>query len=67
MRKWTEEVSDKDRFFNFIKQKFDYYDIPYNEASVGDVNRKYWIIGSLFGVVIMLLILSLFVYMKTEG
>jgi len=53
MRKRKEESFGlKDRRFEFIKRKFDHYDIPLKEPAFRYLNAKYWVIGTLFMLVI---------------
>ncbi len=60
MRKWKEESSGlKDKKFEFIKRKFDYYNIPLKEPTFRYLNIKYWIIGTLFILVIISIIFVL--------
>ncbi|MFC1621267.1 hypothetical protein ACFL2G_03075 [Candidatus Omnitrophota bacterium] len=60
MRKWQEESFGlKDKKFDFIKRKFDYYDIPLKEPTFRYLNIKYWAIGALFTLVIISIIFTL--------
>ena len=60
MRKWKEESFGlKDKEFEFIKRKFDYYNIPLKEPTFRYINTKYWIIGMLFTLVIISIIFVL--------
>ena len=60
MRKWKEEsLGLKDNGFEFIKRKFDFYNIPLKEPTFRYLNIKYWIIGTLFILVVLLIIFVL--------
>ena len=60
MRKWKEESFGlKDKRFEFIKRKFDYYDIPLKEPTFRYLNTKYWAIGTLFILVVTSIIFVL--------
>jgi len=60
MRKWKEESFGlKDKEFEFIKRKFDYYNIPFKEPTFRYLNTKYWAIGALFVLVIISIIFVL--------
>jgi len=60
MRKWKEEsLGLKDKEFEFIKMKFDYYDIPLKEPTFRYINAKYWVIGTLFILVVIAIIFLL--------
>jgi len=60
MRKWKEESFGlKDKEFEFIKRKFDYYDIPLKESTFRYLNTKYWAIGTLFILVVISIIFVL--------
>ncbi|MFC1624165.1 hypothetical protein ACFL28_02440 [Candidatus Omnitrophota bacterium] len=60
IRKWKEESFGlKDKKFEFIKRKFDYYNIPLKESTFRYLNTKYWVIGTLFALVIILIIFAL--------
>jgi len=60
MRKWKEESSGlKDKKFEFIKRKFDYYNIPLKEPAFRYLNTKYWVIGTLFTLVVISIIFAL--------
>ena len=60
MRKWKEESSGlKDKKFEFIKRKFDYYNIPLKEPTFRYLNTKYWVIGTLFTLVVISIIFAL--------
>ena len=60
MRKWKEESFGlKDKKFEFIKRKFDYYNIPLKEPTFRYLNTKYWVIGMLFILVIISIIFLL--------
>ena len=55
LRKWIEgELGIADKRFVFIKEKFDHYGIPLEETTSRDIDIKYWTIGGLFllGVVV---------------
>ena len=60
MRKWKEEsLGLKDKKFEFIKRKFDYYNISLKEPTFRYLNTKYWVIGMLFMLVIIAIIFLL--------
>ena len=60
MRKWKEEsLGLKDKKFEFIKRKFDYYNIPLKEPTFRYLNTKYWVIGTLFTLVVISIIFAL--------
>ena len=60
MRKWKEESFGlKDNEFEFIKMKFDYYNIPLKEPTFRYLNTKYWVIGMLFILALITLIFVL--------
>ncbi|MBU0477765.1 hypothetical protein KKC91_04270 [bacterium] len=60
MRKWKEESFGlKDKEFEFIKRKFDYYNIPLKEPTSHYINTKYWVIGTLFILVVISIIFVL--------
>ncbi len=60
MRKWKEESFGlKDNEFEFIKRKFDYYNIPLKESTFRYLNTKYWVIGTLFILAVVLTIFML--------
>ncbi len=60
MRKWKEESFGlKDKKFEFIKRKFDYYNIPLKEPTFRYLNTKYWAIGTLFTLVVISIIVVL--------
>ena len=60
MRKWKEESFGlKDKKFEFIKRKFDYYNIPLKEPTLRHLNIKYWAIGTLFTLVVISIIFVL--------
>ncbi|MDP8230084.1 MAG: hypothetical protein P9L93_03170 [Candidatus Gorgyraea atricola] len=60
MRKWIEEsLGSKDKKFEFIKRKFDFYNIPLKESTFRYLNTKYWVIGTLFTLVVISIIFAL--------
>jgi len=60
MRKWKEESFGlKDKRFEFIKRKFDYYNIPLKEPTPRYLNNKYWVIGALFTLVVTIIIFAI--------
>ena len=60
MRKWKEESFGlKDKEFEFIKRKFDYYNIPLKESTFRYLNAKYWVMGTLFMLVVISIIFVL--------
>ncbi len=60
IRKWKEESFGlKDKKFEFIKSKFDYYNIPFKEPTFRYLNTKYWVIGTLFILVIISILVVL--------
>ena len=60
MRKWIEEsLGSKDKKFEFIKRKFDFYNIPLKEPTFRYLNIKYWVIGMLFVLIVVSIIFAL--------
>ena len=59
-RKWKEESFGlEDKEFEFIKRKFDFYNIPLKEPTFSYLDTKYWVIGTLFILAVIAIIFVL--------